>query len=285
MKRAVAFALAAALGVGVVSASSSSAVASADDCEAPSVGLQTIAETPLEAEYNDLLTLCDLGETRPAEDYEYSFTNDSPVVWAFYDSVYDEDVPHWSDIAHATDTATSLFSQFTTWAGLSHSEWIVAPGETVWLTSLDDVKFGVAKPLITSSWLFYNHEAEKIADLGKDYAKRIATSGYKSKTRAFLWNCAWAAVDTANALKKSKKIEPLSFASAWTTSAMNDYYCGKSFKDLFPKKSSALPSSTYSKAKWFNPNVLKKASSYLGEIKTSSEILATVRGIFRTVHG
>jgi hypothetical protein len=285
MKRALALILATALGFGVVSASSAPAVAGADDCEAPSVGVQTYAETDLEAEYNDMLTLCDLGQPQQSGDYEYSFTNDSPVVWAFYDSVYTDETPHWSDIAHATSTVTSLFSKFTTWSGLSHSEWLVAPGETVLLRSLTHVKFGVAEPILTSSWLFYDHEAKRIAALGTEYAKRIATNGYKSRTRSFLWYCSLAAVDTANALSNSKSTEPLSFASAWATSAVKDYDCGRSFKELFAKKSSTLPSSTYSKAKWFNPNTLKKASSYLGEIKDSSEILATVRGIFRTLHG
>ncbi|WP_374010381.1 hypothetical protein [Leifsonia sp. LS-T14] len=236
MKRALALALAAVLGVGVVSASAGPAAAGARDCEAPSVGVETYAETELEAEYNDMLTLCDLGQPQRLGDYQYSFTNDSPVVWAFYDAIYTGNVPRTSAIKHATNSATSLFSKFTTWAGFSHTEWVVAPGETVWLSSLTNVKFGVATALITSSWLFYNQQAKKLADLGKGYAANIATNKFRSKTRTFLWQCSWAAVNTANALKSSEKIEPLSFASAWASSAVNDYNCGASFKDLFPKK-------------------------------------------------
>lgn len=115
----------------------------------------------------------------------YNFTNDSPVVWAFYDSVRTGEVPASSRMHYKLKGTVALFRQFAIAEHIAHSAWIVSPGETVWLESLENVSFGIATPLISSSWLLYRQQSSKISELGKSYAKRIATMGSKSRTRTF----------------------------------------------------------------------------------------------------
>jgi hypothetical protein len=291
MRRALSLTLAAILVIGIgVTSSPRVAVAAGpvrphaevSGCPSGKTHIATRPDTEQEAAYNDDLVLCDWGYSEGH--YRFSFKNDSPVVWAFYDTNQTDEVPSYGSIYHDPTGIAPLFWRFATAYGIAHSEWIVAPGETVWLDSLIDVSFGLAQPVLATSWLFYKQQADKIVKLGKDYAKRIATTGYASKTRQFLWDCAAAGVTTDNALKADDE-DVIVYAANWATAAKTGGECIQSFTHLFPKKVKKLPSSTYSVGKWFNSTekVLSKASTYLDDIRVSRQWIAGVIGLFRAV--
>ncbi len=293
MRRVIVFMLSAAFAAGLgVSAASQPAVAvevvqphpELSSCPAGVTRLGTYAETELEAEYNDHLVLCDWGPQQPGT-LQFTFTNNSPVVWAFRDGVEPSKVPVFNTIYHEPTGIAPLFSRFATYFGIAGNDWIVAPGETVSLESVSSIGWEIAFPWITSSWLLYKQQSDKIAKLGKSYAARIATTNYESKTRTFLWNCAAAGVTTRNALNSGGKADPLDFAATWLTTARTDAACTESFADLFPKKSSRLASSTQSPRKWFNTatTALKKTSAFVSEIEASREWMTNVTGLIRSV--
>lgn len=247
MRRLIAIVLSAAFAAGLgVSAESQSAAAEevvrshieVSSCPAGVTRLGTYAETESEAEYNDHLVLCDWGPQQPGT-LQFTFTNNSPVVWAFRDGVETSKVPVFNTIHHEPSGVAPLFSRFATHFRIAGNDWIVAPGETVSLESVGSIGWGIAFPWITSSWLLYKQQANKIAKLGASYAARIATTNYESKTRTFLWTCAAAGVTTRNALHSGGNADPLDFAATWLKTARMDAACTKSFADLFPKKSSS----------------------------------------------
>lgn len=292
MRRATAIMLSVALAVGGgVSTASQSAAAEEfirlhtdlNGCLAGVTRLGTYAETELEAQYNDDLVLCDWGVQEPGTP-QFTFTNNSPVVWAFRDGVETSKVPVFNTIYHGPTGITSLFSQFATYSGIAANDWIVAPGETVSFDSVSSIRWEIANPRITSSWLLYKQQADKIANLGESYAKRIATTNYKSKTRNFLWNCAAAGVTTKNAINGRSNEDPLDFATTWLKAAKTAPDCVRSFADLFPKKSSKLPSSTRSPGRWFSSTskALSKTGAFVGEIAASREWMLNVTGLFRS---
>jgi hypothetical protein len=238
-----------------------------NDCES-GVGIATIPSTTEEAIYNDELTLCDLG-TSSGQAGRYSFRNDSPVVWAFYDTILTGQLPRNNRIHYLTSAIVPLFRPMALAEHISRTNWIVAPGETVWLDSLVDVSFGVATPLINSSWLLYRQQADKLSALGVSYAKRIATTASTSRTRTFLWNCVAAGVTTHNTLKAGTTLPPIQYAAGWLSAAKADSQCASSFAKLFKKKSPTLPGSTTSVKKWFSTARLSAAESFLEDIDSS----------------
>ncbi|MDB4891028.1 MAG: hypothetical protein JWL61_2883 [Gemmatimonadetes bacterium] len=294
MRRVLPFMLTAALVVGVaVTTTTTQPAAAASEavvqprtdvhsCDARSTRVSTYAKTDLEAQYNEDLVLCDWGPQQPGH-YRFTFTNKSPVVWAFKDRVETWLVPANNAIFHEQTGVAPLFSKFAIASHLSHSEWIVVPEEQVAIASLDTLAWGVATPMIISSWLLYKQQAEKIKKLGTAYAKRIATTGYASRTRTFLWNCVAAGVTTNNAVKSDGNANSLDFAATWLATAKKGSDCVESFHDLFSKKSSKLPSVTYSMEKWFNRKALTPASEIVGEIKVSRAWMSSIIGLFRAI--
>lgn len=249
------------------------------DCDAGTLGIETFPENYEEAQYNDDLTLCDwgLGSGQPAE---YSFKNESPVVWVFYDSIYTQYSPSSGRLHFKTTGIVPLFRDFALSSEVWSTPWIVSPGETVWLDSLVNVSFGIASPLVNSSWLLYKHQAAKVAALGKSYAKRIATTKYESKTRTFLWECVAAGITASNSLSADSKLDAIDFASSWLTTAKSVVGCKGSFKSLFPKKPPKLPASTTSLSKWFDPKTLNTASKYIDDIDKSRTAIAEITHLF-----
>ncbi|MBG6058198.1 hypothetical protein RCH16_001566 [Cryobacterium sp. MP_M5] len=253
-------------------------------CPAGVTEVGTYAESELEAEYKDDLVLCDWGPQQPGT-LQFTFSNNSPVVWAFRDGVERSKVPVFNTIYHEPVGIAPLFSQFAIYTGIVDNDWIVAPGETVSLASISSIGWGIAFPRITSSWLLYKQQADKLARLGKSYAAQIATTNYESKTRTFLWNCVEAGVTTRNALSSGTNADPVDFAATWLKTARADAACTKSFAELFPKKSSKLPSSVQSPRKWFDTTTkgLSKAGAFVSEIKASREWMANVTGLIRSI--
>ncbi|MGO4300203.1 hypothetical protein [Leifsonia sp. RAF41] len=250
-------------------------------CPDDTTRIGTYSETDLEAEYNEDLVLCDWGPQEPGH-FQFTFTNESPVVWAFKDRIQTAYVPENNSIYHEPTGIAPLFSTFAIEAGIAGNDWIVAPGERVSIASLDTLAWGVATPLITSSWLLYKQQADTIVKLGKQYAKRIATTGYASRTRTFLWNCTEAGVTTRNALRVDSNDDAVDVAASWLSTAKTDSACVKSFSDLFAKKSSKLPPATYSIKKWFNTGGISEASAFVGEIMTSREWIRDLTGLVRS---
>jgi hypothetical protein len=257
------------------------------DCPKASTGIRTIPSTDQEIQYNDDLTVCDWGPLFKLFNHraQYSFKNASPVVWWFYDSagstaVGGHVIPQWSVMYPDTWGITPMFRQFAIGTGLMPTGWLVSPGETVWLTSLYNVSFTPADPLITAKWLLYKQQADKLKSIGTEYAKRISTNNYESKTRTFLWNCVNEAVTLNNARKTDMVDDPYGSALSWMNAASDGSQCKDSFKDLFQKKLKNHPVVTSSSDKWFSTTNLKKASTFLDDIKSSGETLETVVGIF-----
>jgi hypothetical protein len=254
-----------------------------NDCPEAATGIQTIPSTDQEAEYNDDLTVCDWGPFFDSifdQRAQFSFTNDSPVVWAFYDAVQTNQTPLSSLIYYNTSGITPMFRQFAFSTQISPTDWIVSPKETVWLSSLDNVAFTPADPSITSSWLLYKQQANKIKSLGTAYAKRIATRNYESKTRTFLWNCVAAGITTENALKTNFNNDALGSASSWLSSAKDGSQCIDSFNNLFRKKLTNHPQITSDVSEWFSTSKLTEASGFVAKIKSSDELLETIIGVF-----
>ena len=253
-------------------------------CPAGVTRVGTYPETELEAEYNDALVLCDRGH-QPTGALQFTFTNNSPVVWAFRDGVERWKVPVSNSIRHEPVGIVPLFSQFATQFGIVGNDWIVAPGETVSLESISSIGWAIAYPRITSSWLLYKQQADKIAQLGTLYAAQIATRNYESKARTFLWNCAAAGVTTRNALSTGTNADPVDVAATWLKTARTDAACTESFADLFPKRSSTLPSSTQSARKWFTSakNSLSETSAFVSKIQASRQWMANVTGLIRSI--
>ena len=246
--------------------------------------MQTTPSSPVEAEYNDDLTVCDWGPFASSIGHKlarYSFKNGSPVVWAFYDTVNTTLVPRPPTVMTFYSTGIApLFRKFAQAKHIVDNDWLIAPGETVWFSSLDYVGATPAFPQITAAWLVYNYEANKLMDLGTDYAKRIATTGYASKTRTFLWNCSFAAISTKKSLALSSDADPQDIAKSWLASAAKDGTCIDSYKALFPKKTTKVPSSIYM-GKWFNTKTLTETNEIVEKIDKSAALTATVKGIFR----
>jgi len=238
------------------------------------------AQNQVEADYIGDLTLCDWAP-QPSDHYRYSFTNESPVVWGFRDAFQQTTVPVDSTIHHDPMGIAPLFSVFITAMGISESDWILAPGETVWLSSIDRLEFGLATPVIASAWLLYKQQSSKLKSLGKQYWNRLITTRYPSKTRTFLWNCVAAGASLGPALDTDVGKDPLDFAIDWMDSAKSDRDCIRSFSDLF-KKSSKPASQTSSVTKWFTTKGLDKASDFLGTIKVTREWMGSITGWVRS---
>jgi hypothetical protein len=289
MRRALSLLLTVILALGVA-LTTSPQVATADGivrphtgvgaCGLGSQGVETVPATAEEASYNEELTLCDWGQyPSPDQLARYSFTNYSPVVWAFYDSNRTGLTPASNKIHYKLAGTVAVFRQFAIDAKISPTVWIVAPGETVWLESLANVAFGIATPLINSSWLLYKQQSDKVTNLGTSFAKRIATTGYQSKTRTFLWNCVAAGITTKNTLKAGSNRPPIELASSWLSTAKSDGQCVDSFTALFPKKSSKLSQSTTSVTKWFSTKNLSTAVSFLDDIKEARAASTIIDGL------
>lgn len=292
MRRGLPLLLAALLAVGSVAVSAPRPAAAGEavrphtaltSCPDGSTRLGTYGETDAEIEYNDDILLCDWGP-QPDGVLRFDFTNNSPVVWAFQDAEQKWLVPQYNTIQHQPSGVAPLFSKFAAWAGMSGSNWIAAPGETVSLASVDSLAWAIANPTMMSSWLVYKWQADKLTKLGKDYAKRIATTGYASRTRTFLWNCVDASVTARNTLTTDTDADPLDFAATWLTSAKKSGDCVDAFTELFPKKSSSrLPTSTGSIGKWFNTRSLSTASAFVGDIRESRAWMSSISGWIRAL--
>ena len=255
------------------------------DCPEPATGLRTVPSTEVEAEYNDDLTVCDWGpffDSIYHKTARYSFRNASPVVWAFYDTVYTSRIPRQppTHIYVDDNDIAPLFREFALDKHIINNGWIVSPEETVWFSSLEYVGFTPAYARITAAWLVYNYAANKLRDVSTAYVKRMATAG--SKTRTFLWNCTYAAISAKKSLALNSDRDPTDVAKSWLGSAAKASGCIDSYKALFPKRTAKLPPSTYMR-KWFNATTLTEADEIVEKIGKSAALTATVKGIFRIV--
>jgi hypothetical protein len=249
-------------------------------CGTGGMRLATVPETQEEAVYNDEIVVCDYG---PTTSPRYGLSNSTPVVWAFYDSRNTTVVPTSSRITHQATGVTQIFWSFLIAKKIFGNAWVVAPGETVWLSSIDEVSFGVADDAINSAWLFYQRQAGLITKLGQVYGKRIATADSTSKARTFLWNCAAAGIKTGKLVTADDDQDPLDLAAGWVHSARADKDCASSFQK-FAKSNRDVPASENTTAKWFTTSDLDAADTYLTRITKARNALVVLEDVITKLH-